>query len=160
MAKRNYPDFCSFKLKLFALKWAVSDKFKAYTLGSHCTVCTDHNHLTHSKTANLRAIEHQWDALVASFDIDVRYMSGKTNRCADALSRCPADMSTEDTANVLYLAMDSTPVHMETRARQSHDVTLAELIVSEGALTLPVLPFYSLEQLVKMHCEDQLLGKL
>ena len=49
-AERNYPDFSSFKLELLALKWAVSEKFKAYTLGSHCIVFTDHNPLAHLKT--------------------------------------------------------------------------------------------------------------
>ena len=69
-------------------------------------------------------------------------------------------MSAEETANVLYLTMDSTSVPREVRASQSHDVTVAELTVSEGGLTPAVLPSYSPEQLVKMQCEDQLLGKL
>ena len=69
-------------------------------------------------------------------------------------------MSAEETANVLYLTMDSTHVPREIRASQSHDVTVAELTVSEGGLTLAVLPSYSLEQIAKMQCEDQLLGKL
>ena len=68
-AECNYPDFSSFKLELLALKWAVSEKFKAYTLGSHCT---DHNPLAHLKTANLGATEHRWVAQLAPFDIDVR----------------------------------------------------------------------------------------
>ena len=52
-AERNYTDLSSFKLELLALKWAVSDKFKPYTLGSHCIVYTDNNPLAHLKTANL-----------------------------------------------------------------------------------------------------------
>ena len=144
-AECNYPDFSSFKLELLALKWAVSEKFKAYTLGSHCTVYTDHNPLAHLKTAKLGATEHRWVAQLAPFDIDVRYRPGKTNRCADALSRCTANMSTEETANVLYLTMDSTSVPREIRASQSHDVTVAELTVSESGLTPAVLPSYSPE---------------
>ena len=172
-AECNYPDFSSFKLELLALKWAVSEKFKAYTLGSHCTVYTDHNplgsHCTvytdHNplaplKTANLGATEHRWVAQLAPFDIDVRYRPGKTNRCADALSRCMTNMSAEETANVLYLTIDSTSVPREIKASQSHDVTVTELTVSEGGLTPAVLPSYSPEQLAKMQCEDQLLGKL
>ena len=53
-AECNYPDFSSFKLELLALKWAVSEKFKAYTLGSHFT---DHNTLAHLKTTNIGATE-------------------------------------------------------------------------------------------------------
>ena len=49
-AERNYPDLSSFKLELLALKWAVSEKFKPYTLGAHCVVYTDHNPLAHLKT--------------------------------------------------------------------------------------------------------------
>ena len=54
--EHNYLEFSSFKLELLALKWAVSEKFKAYTLGSHSIVYTDHNPLAHLKTANLRRL--------------------------------------------------------------------------------------------------------
>ena len=91
-AERNYSDLSSFKLELLALKWAVTEKFKAYTLGSHTLVYTDHNPLAHLKTANLGATEHRWVAQLASFDIEVRYRPGRLNQCADALSRCPAHM--------------------------------------------------------------------
>ena len=37
-AECNYSDYSSFKLELLALKWAVHEKFKAYTLGSHCVI--------------------------------------------------------------------------------------------------------------------------
>ena len=49
-------------------------------------------------------------------------------------------MSAEET-NMLYLAMDSTPVPREIKASQSHDVTVAELTV---------LPSYSPKQLAKV----------
>ena len=74
-------------------------------MGSHCTVFTDQNPLPHLKTANLGAAEHRW---VAQFE--VRYRSGKSNQCADALSRFPANMSSDETASVLHLATDSTTV--------------------------------------------------
>ena len=78
-AERNYSDLSSFKLELLALKWAVTEKFKAYTLGSHTLVYTDHNPLAHLKTANLGATEHRWVAQLASFDIEVRYRPGRLN---------------------------------------------------------------------------------
>ena len=114
-AERNYTDYSSFKLELHALKWAVSEKFKAYTIGSHCIVYTDHNPLAHLKTANLCATGHRWVAQLASFDIEVRYRTGKSNRCADVLRRCPANMSVDETAAVLYLAMKCTVVPEEVR---------------------------------------------
>ena len=118
-AERNYTDYSSFKLELLALKWAVSEKFKAYTIGSHCIVYTDHIPLAHLKTANLGATEHRWVAQLASFDIEVRYRTGKSNRCADALSRCPANMSVDETATVLHLAMKCTAVPNEIRGTES-----------------------------------------
>ena len=81
-------------------------------------VYTDHNPLAHLKTVDLGATEHIWFAQLASFDIEVRYRSGRTNRCANALSRCPAYMSAEETASVLHLAMDSTSIPKEINASQ------------------------------------------
>ena len=159
-AERNYTDYSSFKLELLALKWAVSEKFKAYTIGSHCIVYTDHNPLAHLKTANLGATEHRWVAQLASFDIEVRYRTGKSNRCADALSRCPANMSVDETATVLHLAMKCTAVPNEIRGTESLEVSLAELTVSEGGLPPAVLPSYSPEQLAKMQADDPVLGRL
>ena len=159
-AERNYPDFSSFKLELLALKWAVSDKFKANALGSHCIVFTDHNPLAHLKTANIGATEHRWVAQLAPFDIEVRYRSGKSNQCAYALSRCPANMSSVETASVLHLAMDSTTVPNEILDCQSPDVTPAPVAVMEGGPTPSILPSYSSEQLAKMQSDDPVLGEL
>ena len=159
-AERNYPDFSSFKLELLALKWAVSEKFKAYTLGSHCTVFIDHNPLAHLMTANLGATEHWWVAQLAQFDNEVRYRSVKSNQCADALSRCPANMSFEETVSVLHLAMDSIAVPKEIVNCQSPDVTIAPVTVMEGGLTPAILPSYSSEHLAKMQSEDTVIGEL
>ena len=46
-AEKNYPDLSSFKVELLGLKWAVTEKFGPYILGSKCTVYTDHNPLAH-----------------------------------------------------------------------------------------------------------------
>ena len=141
--ERNYPDFSSFKLELLALKWAVSETFNPYTLGAHCIVYSDHNPLALLKTANLGATEHRWVAQLASFHMEVRYRSGRSNRCADALSRCPANMTAEETANVLHTAMDSTAMPKQFSESQSCDVRLGEQTVVEGGLTPAVLPSYT-----------------
>ena len=124
-------------------------------MGSHCTVFIDQNPLPHLKTANLGAAEHRW---VAQFE--VRYRSGKINQCADALSRCPANMSSEETASVLHLATYSTTVPKGIVNCQSPDVTLIPVTVMEGGLTPAILPSYSSEQLAKMQSEDTVLGEL
>ena len=88
-AEKNYQDFSSFKIELLALKWAVADKFREYLIGSKCTVLTDNNPLAYLQTAKLGATEQRWVSQLAPFNITIKYRSGKQNRCADALSRCP-----------------------------------------------------------------------
>lgn len=58
-AQKNYTDLSSFKLELLAWKWAVTDKFEQYLLGSECIVYTYNNPLTRLQTANLGATEQR-----------------------------------------------------------------------------------------------------
>ncbi|KAL7870272.1 hypothetical protein SRHO_G00077690 [Serrasalmus rhombeus] len=50
-AERNDANYSSFKLELLALKWAITEKFHEYLLGSDFTVYTDNNPLAHLATA-------------------------------------------------------------------------------------------------------------
>ena len=75
------------KLELLALKWAVSEKFRGYLLGSKLTIVTDNNPLCHLNSAKLGAIEQRWVAQLAPFDFEVQYRPGRCNAAADALSR-------------------------------------------------------------------------
>ena len=86
--ERNETNYSSFKLEMLALKWAVTEKFRSYLLGSQFEVLTDNNPLAHFKTSNLGALEQRWAAQLGQFDFTVRYKPGRTNR-ADALSRMP-----------------------------------------------------------------------
>lgn len=85
-SEKNYPDFSSFKIELLALKWAVTEKFAPYLMGAHCMVLMDHNSLAHLSTAKLGATEFKWVAQLAPFDMEIRYRTGKSNKCAYALS--------------------------------------------------------------------------
>ena len=87
--ERNETNYSSFKLEMLALKWAVTEKFRSYLLGSQFEVLTDNNPLAHFKTSHLGALEQRWAAQLAQFDFTVRYKPGRNNR-ADALSRMPA----------------------------------------------------------------------
>ena len=94
-AERKYVDQSSFKMELLALKWAIADKFREYLSFSKFTVWTDNNPLVHLRSAKLGATQQRMVAALAPFDFEVKYRPGKTNQCADALSRlAPADWAT------------------------------------------------------------------
>ncbi|KAL7859568.1 hypothetical protein SRHO_G00147150 [Serrasalmus rhombeus] len=84
--ERNMTNYSSMKLEFLALKWAMTEKFREYLLGHHCTVYTDNNPLSHLSSAKLGALEQRWAAQLASFDFEIKYRSGRHNRNADALS--------------------------------------------------------------------------
>ena len=86
-AERNDANYSSMKLELLVLKWAVTDKFHPYLLGSQFTVYTDNNPLSYIQTSKLGATELRWVAQLAQFDFSIKYRSGRTNASADALSR-------------------------------------------------------------------------
>lgn len=87
-AEKNMSNYSSMKLELLALKWAVTDKFREYLLGSEFVVYTDNNPLTYLQTkSKLKAVEQRWAAELASFNFKIKYRPGKHNQNADALSR-------------------------------------------------------------------------
>ena len=88
-SERNMDNYSSLKLEMLALKWAVSDKFRDYLLGSKFVVYTDNNPLSYFQSARLDAKEMRWAAQLAQFDFQIKYRSGKANQNADALSRQP-----------------------------------------------------------------------
>lgn len=89
--EKNDANYSSFKLEFLALKWAVTEKFNEYLLGSRFTVFTDNNPLTHLQTVNLGSVEQRWTARLASYNFDVKFRAGKVNANADALSRKPLE---------------------------------------------------------------------
>lgn len=86
-SERNMENYSSMKLELLALKWAISEKFREYLLGSKCTVYTDNNHLSQFQSIKLGATEQRWVAQLAVFDFSVQYRPGHVNGNADSLSR-------------------------------------------------------------------------
>jgi len=84
-SERNYS---AFKLEFLALKWAVTEKFSDYLMGTHFIVYTDNNPLTHVlTTAKLDATGHRWVAALGEYDFDIIYRPGSSNADADGLSR-------------------------------------------------------------------------
>lgn len=175
-AERNDRNYSSMKLELLALKWAVSEKFRGYLLGSKFTVLTDNNPLCHLSTARLGALEQRWMAQLAVFDFDVQYRPGRSNKAADALSRHPlAGEHEPDPADLEYdncvaicnviekgtaLGTDLTTAALgsyrirQVRALEKEDTILHPL--SQG--NTPTLPGYSKEELRAFQGQDPILG--
>ena len=80
----KYPDYSSFKLELLGLKWAITEKFRDYLMGSEVIAYTDNNPLVHLKTAVLGATEQRWVAQLSAFNLKIVYKKGITNVVADA----------------------------------------------------------------------------
>ena len=83
-SEKNYPVH---KQEFLALKWAVTEKFSDYLLGSVFTAYTDNNPLTYVlRSAKLDAAGHRWFAELANYHFSICYRSGKKNLDADPLS--------------------------------------------------------------------------
>ena len=54
-SERSMRNYSSAKLELLALKWAVTEKFQDYLLGSQFQVCTDNNLLAYVQESKLGA---------------------------------------------------------------------------------------------------------
>ena len=88
-SEKSMHNYSSAKLELLALKWAVTEKFRDYLLGSKFTVYTDNNPLAYIQTSKLDASQIRWLSKLALFDFNIIYRSGKTNQAADALRQHP-----------------------------------------------------------------------
>ena len=88
-SERKMGNHSSAKLELLVLKWAVTEKFRHYLLGSRFTAYTDNNPLAYIKESKLGAAQIRWLSKLALFDFDIKYRTGKSNQAADALSHCP-----------------------------------------------------------------------
>ena len=88
-SERRYP---ANKLEFLALKWAITDKFHDYLMGTTFEVVTDNNPLTYVLTsAKLDATGHRWVAALANYEFSIQYRAGKKNLDCDGLSRYPAE---------------------------------------------------------------------
>ena len=111
-SQQSMHNYSSVKLELLALKWAVTEKFRDYLLGSKFTVYTDNNPLAYVKESKLGAAQIRWLRKLALFDFDIKYRSGQSNQAADALNHRPvtdieilSDTESDGYKNVSYAVM-------------------------------------------------------
>ena len=65
--EQSMNNYSSAKLELLALKWAVTEKFRDYFLGSKFTVNTDNNPLAYIQTSKLGLSQIYWLSKLALF---------------------------------------------------------------------------------------------
>ena len=184
LPERNDANYSSMKLEILALKWAVTDKFRPYLLGSQFTVYTDNNPLSYIQTSKLGATELRWVAQLAQFDFSIKYRSGRTNASADALSRktwhgepVVAVVETNSVAvELTELVVDQTVVGtLSTSAipneiQERHQVMMESVEENMTAAALgqeakqmgavSSLPGYTKQQLADLQGQDPILSKV
>lgn len=142
--ERNMNNYSSMKLELLALKWAVTEKFREYLLGSKFDVFTDNNPLCYLETSKVGATEMRWVSQLSQFDFEVKYKSGRKNTNADALSRLvPRPIPT----NLRRAVEDTQSVGMEQVVTRSS--------AKEASSTLPNI---SRVEMIDRQAKDPIIG--
>ena len=145
--ERNMQNYSSKKLELLALKWAMTEKFRDYLLGSTVTVYTDNNPLTYINTkAKLPAIEQRWVSDMASFNFTIKYKPGIRNGNADGLCRMgprlqePSEGESE-VANVLTISHELNPETLTVPDISTNDSDEVSDFLAEslGGTTVPLV---------------------
>ena len=72
-SERSMGNYSSAKLELLVLKWAVTEKFWDYLLGSQFQDYTDNNPLTYVQESKLGASQIRWLSELALFDFTIKY---------------------------------------------------------------------------------------
>ena len=88
-SERSMCNYSSAKLELLVLKWAITEKFWDYLLGSWFQVYTDNNSLTYVQESKLGTSQIQWLSELALLNFTIKYWTGHSNRAADALGHRP-----------------------------------------------------------------------
>ena len=66
-------NYTSAKLEVWALKWAVTEKFKDYLQGLKFTVYTDNNPLPYTQMSKLGTSQIHWLNELTLFDFNIQY---------------------------------------------------------------------------------------
>ena len=160
-SERNMENYSSMRLEMQVLKWEVTKKFRNYLLGSEFTVYTDNNPLKYLQAATLAAVEERWASLIASFKLNIVYRSGKSNVCADALSRKTFSDTDATTSTDVQQILSSTASISVMPLSLTHVITTQSNILVKNAdhvdtksepTTDPIISFpsYTRSELVQL----------
>ena len=157
-AEKNDANYSSAKLELLAVKWAVTEKFKDYLMGSKFEIITDNNPLCYIQTSGkLGATEQRWVSQLAQYDFTVKYRPGKQNSAADALSRMPscsaqlAEVRQTDTKIDTDLRVEALKSAICNIEKKGHSVGLCNNSIS--------FPKYDGNDISHMQQNDPILGR-
>lgn len=159
-AEKNDANYSSAKLELLAVKWAVTEKFKDYLLGSNFQIITDNNPLSYiQSSAKLGATEQRWVAQLAQYNFTVKYRPGKLNSAADALSRMP--MCNSHLAEIIDSGTGIDPaiqmVALQSAIRCIEEEGVTHLGVNCDSLY--TFPKYDSEEVARMQREDPIISR-
>ena len=119
-SERSMCNYSSAKLELLALKWAVTEKFWDYLLGSWFQVYMDNNPLAYVQESKLGASQIRWLSELALFNFTIKYRTGHSNRAADVLScrpfnpSCDVDSESTDSDEVEVISYSVASSEVET----------------------------------------------
>lgn len=131
-------NYCITELETLGLVWAVKH-FRAYLLGHHTTVLTDHSACTSLlNAAKPSAKLARWAMIVQEFDLVIKHQSDKSNANADTLSRNPVP-SGDSHASVLAVQSLDTAIelqHAQLVEKQTDDPELSVILkcIREGVV--------------------------
>lgn len=108
--------------------------WKYYLQGRHFIIVTDHQSLIYLKNQNLIDSTRvaRWLDFLANYDFEIKYVSGKINTAADALSRYPHEAAENinviDTIDLFLMNLEfATPAFLF----QINEITITEQVMNE-----------------------------